>query len=220
MAALAIALMPAAVGLAQEPNLASIESEGVGTVHTVPTYAEFWLEARAQGATVNEAVEAVLTFEPRLREALEARELKPTTLSMTGVAVPDVQAREAKVSAQVVFSLPSQAGAEDAPIQFATLCDAMQALAADLKCAVTGPRLGVSDKEAIEAAAVSKATEAAYPAAQAAAELMNANLTAVGKLVIERIAWNEAPEVNASQPDLRGATCTATVRVTYTFGEP
>jgi len=208
------------VGFAQEAPVSTIETEGAATLHTPPTYAEFWLHAEAKGATALEAVERLLKFEPRLRADLETRELAPASLSFTGVAIPNIQEKKAGISAQLVFNLANFANAEDAPQQLAVLCDKLTALAGALQCRVQGPELGTHDRESIEAGAISQAVETAYPAAQAAAQLMNASLSAVGKLTIESLIWNSAPDIKATQPDVRCLTCTAKVKVTYTFGAP
>lgn len=208
----------AAPGLAQELPVSTIESEAVASVSALPTYVEFWLHERTQGSTLTEAVANALEFEPALREEVKTRQLVPTSMDLSGVAIPDVQTKEAHISAQLRFSLVNINNADDGPRRFAALCDNVLTLAENLQCTVQGPELGVEDTESVEAAAIAQATENAYAPARAAAQLMNANVSAVMKLTIESITWNNAPETRATQPDIQSLTCTAKVKVSYLFG--
>jgi uncharacterized protein YggE len=194
-----------------------IETEGVAVVDTAPTYVEFSLRAHATGATLVEAMDNALRFEPALRKELQTREMTPTDLAFSGVAIPSVTGKEAVISARLRFAASAFSSAEDGPRQFAALCDKIVALGATLSCAPEGPVLGVSDGAALEDAAVARATEKAYPAAKAAAQVMNGQIVAVDKVVVETVVWNNAPGATAPLPDIRRVACTGKVKVSYTF---
>ena len=216
---LVTALMGAWPARAQEVPVSTIETEGMAVVDTLPTYVEFWLHVSTSGESATEAVEAALRFEPALRKELQTREMTPSELSFTGIAIPDVGTKEANVSARLRFSASTFTATEDEGArQFAQLCDKIIALIGAFQHAkLEGPALGLADMQTIEDSAIARATEKAYPAAKAAALIMNGQIIAVDKVVVETVVWNKAPGVNATQPDIRRVSCTAKVRVTYTF---
>ncbi len=201
----------------QEGPVSTIETEGVATVDAVPGYVEFSLHAHCSAATLTEATEAALKFEPNVRKALQAAELTPTELAFTGVAVPDMSLKVAHISARLRYRASTYTSAEEGPRLFALLCDKVLNLAVGLSYEVEGPVLIVEDKEAIEDAAIARATEKAYTPAKAAAQVMSGQIIAVDKVVVQSLVWNKAPGVYATQPDLQKLTCTATVKVSYAF---
>lgn len=212
--------MLAAVSLAafaQEAPQSTIETQGVATVDAVPAYVDFWLHGQFTGANLVEATNAAQPFEANVRKALQAAELAPTEATFTGIAVPDVNAPTARISAHLKFRATDYTGAEDGPRLFAALCGKLATLASGLSCKIEGPTLTAEDKESIEDAAIARATEKAYVPAKAAAHVMNGQVNAVDKVIIESLVWNKAPGVSAAQPDLQRLTCTATVRVSYAF---
>jgi hypothetical protein len=213
--AASLAMTFAAVG--QEAPVSTIETEGVAVLDTAPMYAEFWLHAQPQGQTLAEAAEGALGFEPAIRKEIQARELTPSELTFSGVAIPSVQAKEARISVRIRFSASAFNSPTEGPRQFALLCDKIAALAAALSCKAEGPFLGVDDPESVEHAGVARATEKAYPAAKAAAQIMNGQIIAVDKVAVQDVTWNKAPGVNAAQPDIRRLTCTVRVKVQYVF---
>jgi uncharacterized protein YggE len=105
--------------------------------------------------------------------------------------------------------------AETGARQFAGLCDNLRAVAAQVGTSIDGPLLIVSDDDGIVRSAVTKATENAYPPAEAIARELNSNVYAVAAVTVESLVWNAAPEVRAAQPAIRQVSCTATVRVAY-----
>ena len=202
---------------AQEGPVSTIETEGVATVDAVPAYVEFTLHARCGGETLAAAADAAIQFEPNVRKAIQAAELVPTEVAFTGVAVPNVTAKEAHVSGRLRFRANTYTSAAEGPRLFASLCDKMATLAGGLSSIIEGPVLIVEDKEAIEAAAIARATEKAYAPAKAAAQVMSGQIIAVDKVAVTSLVWNKVPGVNATQPDLQKLTCTATVKVSYAF---
>ncbi len=199
------------------PPQSTIETQGVATVDAPPAYVEFWLHASFTGATLVEAVDAAEEFEPRTRDAIKAATLEPTEMTFTGIAIPSIDKKAARISAKLRFRANTYTSAAEGPRLFAALCDKINAIAAGLPSTVEGPVLAAEDKEATENAAIARATERAYAPAKAAAQVMNGQVIAVDKVSVEGVVWNRAPEMNAAQPDLQKLTCTATVRVNYAF---
>jgi len=210
-----ILLLTGYAAVAQDLQVSVIESEGIATVDTVPTYVEFWLHAAPQGATHVEAVNAALGFEGTLRSELDNAGVKPADLIFESVAVPDILVKEARVSARLRFSAAVFNSPETGIRDFAALCDKVDAIAKKLECQPEGPSLGVENTESIEEAAIGRATEKAYPQAKAAAQVMNGQISAVDRVSVESVLWNSAPDANAGLPSIRRITCTARVRVTY-----
>lgn len=206
----------AAYGAAgQEVPASVIESEGIATVDTAPSYVEFWLHAAPRGATQAEAMESALRFESALRRELDERGVKPAELVFDPVSIPDVLIKEARVSARLrlstsVFSSPDM-GMKD----FAAFCDKIDAMARKLECQPEGPFWGIENTEAIEAMAIGRATEKAYAPAKAAAEILNGQIVAVDQVAVMGVAWNSREKTPAPVPNLRRISCTARVHVVY-----
>ena len=217
--ALALLLLPAHISVAQEPSFSTIETKAIGTVETLPTYVEFWFHSHHQGASLSDATAKAQQFGPKIQAELESRQLI-AELTLPGVSLPDMHNNEAHVSAKLRFSLAAINSAPNAPQEFVVLCEKVLALAAALRCEAEGPGLGADDAAPIEQAAVALAAERAYPLAESAAQLMGANLVAVDKLIVEKIEWNKDPENKGQQPTLRSVSCTAQVKVIYTYGIP
>jgi uncharacterized protein YggE len=197
------------------PEVYTIETDGVATVDIPPNYVEFWLHLRAQGADVTEAVNKALGFEPQLRKLLMDKDLVPSDLMFTGMAVPDLEAREAHISARVRFK--ATFAGEEGPKAFAVLCDAISAIATTLGAQPKGPALGIDDTSSVQDTAIKRAIEKAYSPAEASARIMNAQIISVSKVNVQGITWNDAPEFPSTQPELARLNCTARVRVTYMF---
>jgi uncharacterized protein YggE len=214
---IAVVCIIAFTATAQEVSPPRIETEGVATIDAIPPYVEFWLHADTTGATCAEAMEHAMNVEPEVRKAIQEHNLSPTDIQFMGFSLPDVKSKEARVSGRLRFSMTSYTTPPDGPKLFAALCDEITVLAASVSCHVEGPILGVEDKDAVEDAAVGRATEKAYPTAKAAAQIMKAQVTSVDKVSVESIIWNTVAGVHATEPTLRRVTCTVRVRVSYTF---
>lgn len=215
---LAVALCAAAQ--TQHPPVSTIENIGTATVDVPPDYVEFWLHKNTAEPTFVESIRAVLGFGPKLRKELANRELGGYDLTLSAPAITDLANPGARVSARVEFPMSRFSNRETGPALFATLCDNMVLVAEALESQVEGPLLAVRDRQAVEQAAAALATENALPLAQAVAELMNAQITAVDHVAIEQCTWNADPDTKATLPDMRRITCTARVRVTYAFSAP
>ena len=195
----------------------TIEAEGKATIDVAPTYVEFELQMKGEGATLLEATDKAAALEPALRQQLQTLELTPTELVFSGMSMPSLEKKEAHLTCRLRLNLRDLLGTADAPRQFASLCDKVAALATAIKATVVGPTLGIDDAQTVEDAAVARAIEKAYPRGRAAAQIMNGQIVAVETVNIQYVTWNTKSGPNESQPDLRRLVCTASVRVTYTF---
>lgn len=217
MTGLAFALFIVAGASAQEVFY-TIESEGMAMVEATPTNAEFVISAAFTGGTVTEAMQNAQNFESQLRGQFKTRNLEPTTMNFGSPAIESMQNKQIRIVARVrfpasAFTAPDEGG----PMQFAALCDNVAASATALQAQADGPFLGVEDPSAVEQTAIQRAMEKAYPSAKAAADIMNGQIVAVGKVNVQGVIWNDTAGTPAALPDTRRISCTARVRVTYLY---
>jgi len=194
-----------------------IESEGAATVDASPSYVEFWLHLKASSATIVEAVQGVSGLDASLRAAAADRELAPLSILVSSPAVASMDPPEAKASAQVLFDATRFANLETGPREFAGLCDKVAALAKSLDCTVEGPIFTVADPDVLEQNAVARAVENALPAAEGAAQVMGGYLALVENVEVTSVAWSPEADSRVPQPEIRRVSCTAKVRVVYSF---
>ena len=146
---------------------ARIESGGSATVPIPADFAEFWLTFKTKDLELVEGAKKSLAFEDSLRKALEAAELSPILIQVSGVGIPDLNENVTVVTGRVRYRLSHYTTQEDRTLSFAGLCEKMRAVGASLQCITEGPGLGVDEKEAIEQEAVARATENALYHAEA-----------------------------------------------------
>lgn len=204
--------------IAQDAPITVIETEGKATVSAAPVYADFWLHFDAADTTFGAAMNQAEQLEARLREAIAARSITPNDILVSGPAVPDVNVVQITVSARLRYNMSSFVSAETGGRQFAALCDKMADLAKDIGAVAEGPILSMQNPEAIVRSAVAKATESAYPTAEAVATELKTPIFAVASVHVIGVTWNTEEDTRAPQPTLRRITCTATVRVSYEVG--
>lgn len=192
-----------------------IRNRGTATFETRPDYIEFWLERVAEGDSYTQSVESVSAFEARLTRELREREFPAAHLEVSAPALTFGERPEARVIARLEFLINKLAKLDEAPVQYAELCDSVRRLAGDLDCVVQGPFLKVANPQAAERTAVARAIENALPLAEAAASTMNTQVTAVESVEIMEVVWDRDPEHRGTQPDLFRTACTARVVVTY-----
>ncbi|MBI4556865.1 MAG: SIMPL domain-containing protein [Candidatus Hydrogenedentes bacterium] len=205
------------VAAAAQPTPYTLETEGTATVETVPDYVEFWLHFKVVGPNLKESAAGAKGIEAKVRKEIEALELKPLEIAVTGVAIPSLQTIEARLSARLRFGTAEFGQSEEGSSLFGSLCDKIRTLSEAVGATAEGPVVGVSEKKPIEQSAVQKAIENAYPTAEAAAQILRVQIVAVERVRISSLKWNVDPENRAMQPELRHATCTAVVMVFYTF---
>jgi len=195
----------------------TIETEGVATVDVAPTYAEFWVSATLTGASVTEAMYKAVAFEDSLRAELNTRELRPTVIETGSAAITNIAQKQVRVTTRLQFPGTTFNNTDTGATTFAALVDDLAETAAKLQGEVTGPVLNVEDTLGVQQAAIQQAIEKAYPVAKSAADIMNGQIVAVGKINVVSVVWNDTAGTPVTLPDTRRMTCTAHVRVTYLF---
>ncbi len=214
---LALAAM-AAPSHAQPTEEPWITASGVGTAHGVPAHVTFWLKAAAPDATeLTGAAEKLMDLEQRVRAQLEALNLSPAETEVTAPALPGYDAATVERSVRLRFSAAPFASPDKGAPAFAELMKNVAALAAEVGAEALPPLLEVADADALAAQAVARAVENAYPAAEAAAAVLGAQLTVVRGVDVGEITWNATPEYPAAEPNLRRVSCTAHAQVSYAF---
>lgn len=209
---------------AQEEHLSSIETEGTADVETVAAQVEFRMSAFYEAPTVLDASTKAAEFEPAGRDALQANELSPAEAifsSPTPVNIPDAGSgtNNSCVQASVTlrfYAAPYVTG-NDAPRDFALLCDKLSAIAKNLQAKIQRPTLIPEDPDTTEQSAVVRATEKAYPPAKAVAGVMKGQIVAVDNVTVESVTWHTTLGEGVPLPEPRKVICTAKVRVVYAF---
>lgn len=215
---LVIVGLAAGAAIAQDAPITVIETEGKATVSATPVYADFWLHFDAADTTFGAAMDQADQFEARLREAIAARSITPNDILVSAPAIPDLNAVQVTVSVRLRYNMSNFVSAETGNRQFAALCDKVADLAKDVGVAAEGPIFSMQNPETLMRSAVAKATESAYPAAEAIATELKTPIFAVASVHLMGVTWNTEEESRAPQPTLRRLTCTATVRVSYEVG--
>jgi len=217
-AVLSILITATVEAVAQPEAPPLIENEGVGIIEIEPDYAEFWLTKKAAGDSFEEAAKLVSGFEEALKAKLEELELVPYSTAVSGVSIPDIEKKEAVVSARLRFSLSSMPGGEDRVAAYGKLCDDVTKLAAATGAVLEGPFLGYGDEQRIEQQAVARATENALYKADAVASIMQSQIIAVQHVEIREVSWDSTSERVDTVPDIRRISCEARVLVSYLYG--
>jgi uncharacterized protein YggE len=197
----------------EEPT---VQSVGVATDAAVPDYVEFWFHYEGTGETLQETVAAARAFAEAFPTAVEERGLTPLEMRVSRVAVPDANRANAYVTARLRLALGG-ADAQATDTAFAAACEAARGLAAQHGAVLEGPSLGVSDPAPFERSAIGRAVENAYPHAEAVTDVLGARIIAVQSVEVLDVRWNRDPEAKGAQPDVGRVTCTARVRLTYTY---
>ncbi len=205
--------------LAQEVNPPQIRSLGVATVYAVPAHVDFWLHLTVTDETLEKSMGAAAQFEENLRGRLTAAELRASDIYVSPPAVSDMQEEKAvRMSARVRFPMASFVSPETGPAFFGRLCDKMASIAEGLACMTEGPIFEPANRESMVQAAVTAATENAYPVADAVAGALRGSIYAVDTVRVREIIWNDAPNVKGVQPNMQQVSCTARVEVIYMLG--
>lgn len=209
------ALLMAAAATAQQTPV--IVCGSAATVDAMPTFVDFHLHLHSTAESSAKAAEEASTLKETVEGRLLTHQLSPSEVTFSGVAVPDANEHEARASARLRFNASPFSTAKDGAKMLGVLCDTLAVVAKELGCTLEGPRLGTTDEQTVEGAAIARALERAYPAGRAVAQTMNVQIYAVEKVDILELVWNDAEDVAAAQPDIRRLTCTAKLRVSYSF---
>lgn len=211
-----VAGLPAA---GQETQPPQIKNTGTATVYAPPAHADFWLHFSVCEETLEKSMGAAIKFEENLRGRITAAELRTSDLYLSAPAISDMQQeKRVRVSARVRFPMGSFLSPESGPGQFARLCDKMALISEGLGCAIEGPLLEAANRESVMQAAVTAATENAFPTADAIAGTLRGSIYAVDTVRVKEIIWNDAPEIRSVEPNMQQVSCTARVEVTYSLG--
>jgi uncharacterized protein YggE len=203
--------------LPYSPPPATILTEGTATVDALPDYADFWLQRTVTADTVAEAMAAARAFPTAIQDAIEAHELKPDRATASDFSIPEASQGVVKTAVMLRFPVNEYTTADDGPERFAELCDTLQTMATENECKLEGPFFGVNARDTMQEAAIARAIEQALPPAEAAARIMQSRIQTVDHVEILSIAWNRELESRAPQPQIRRVTCTARVKVRYTY---
>lgn len=218
-------IAPIGFSVAQEAKVSTIETEGVAEVETIASQVEFRMNAEFKAATVLEAANKALEFEPALRESLQTAELSPAEMVFSTPVPDDLCEAAAEPDTRIVrafarlrfHAAPFVTGAEG-PRDFARLCDKLAAIAKNLQSRIEGPTLLPEDPETAEQSAIVRAIELAYPPAKAIAGVMKGQVTAVDSVIVQSVEWNTHPSEGTPRAELRKLICKVKVRVIYGFG--
>jgi len=206
----------ASPGAFAQQDISRIETIGQYTLYAPPTHVEFWLFYSARDANLELAMADAEAFEGRLREKLQDRELQPGNFEISAPAVPDVRDNRVEISALLRFSMASFYHPQTGPGEFAKLCDRIRRIAEELESEVTGPTLDSTDRESLMRQVLVRATEDAYPAAEAIAGTLRGSIREVETVQVLEVVWNQPLEFQGTTPSVRQLALTARVRVTYT----
>lgn len=203
---------------AQSAPRNTISSEGTATVDAAPNFAGFWLHKTVTGASMAEATRTATGWRGVLSERFKSWEGPPKSIEVSDVSIADATQPIVKLSAYIKFDASRFAAPDEGPQVFARLCDDLLAVAKEQGAQLEGPVLGLDAPETLEQAAVARAMEQALPPAAGAAAIMRTQIASVESVEILSIAWNRDFRSKAPQPQVRRVTCTARVKVTYTYG--
>ena len=212
-------LMLSAAAIAEPLSVSIIESEEEATIYIRPDNCEFLLNFKFLDESFGEATEKATKVDKRLRTTLAEFKVVPLALEYSGLAISKKeQAKcEINITAKLVLSLAGILNKEDAPKIYAALCDQVKKIAKTVNCIPEGPNLGVNDPTSYEANAVIRATENAYPVAEALAASVDAEITALDKVTIKSVVWETSRAVNNNEIESPKVACTAKVKVAYAF---
>lgn len=194
----------------------AIDSVGTATVDVAPATVVFQLELLPGGGPAVDLLQDAVEFETTVRAEIQKRGLTPTQIAFSGLNYMHPEMLGPNASAYLRFSAAQYAVGEDAGEKFAALHDEITAIAAATKARTFPETYEASDPEQVEAAAVARAVEKAYPPAKAAADVMNAKIVSVGNVSVGASVWSNTDSAPADY-NIRRITCTATVNVSYIY---
>jgi len=193
----------------------TIDSVGTATVDVAPAFIVFKLEI-LPGVTNAALVEKAEEFESNVRTQIQERNLKPSQIAFSGPNYTHPEHAGPNASATLRFPAGQYASNEGADERYAALREAIDKVAAAAGAREYPVEYEPAEPEQVEAAAVARALEMAYPHAKAAADVMNARILSVGNVTVGTVKWSD----NGSPPEdynVRRITCTATVSAQYVY---
>jgi len=212
--ALLAVLLSAPVAFGQDAY--AIDSVGTATVDVAPATVVFQLELLPGNGPAVDLLQQAVEFEKTVRAEIQKRGLTPTQITFSGLNYSHPELLGPNASAYLRFSAAQYAVGEDADEKYAALHDEITAIAAAAKARTYPETYEASDPEQVEAAAVARAVEKAYPPAKAAADVMSARILLVGNVSVGTLVWSNTGSAPADY-NVRRITCTATVNVSYIY---
>lgn len=165
------------------------------------------------GETLEASLTECETFIKAAPQAIRGSELQPVELRTAPPLVTSMADRQARAEVVVRFGMAAFSAPKTGPTQFAALCDKMAALAVTMNATLAPPLFQPADKDAIEAAAVARAAENAYPPSEAIAHAVKSAIFAINSVELLELNWEQQPEKQLG--DVPQMACRAKVRVTY-----
>jgi len=190
-----------------------IVNTGEAVVLTLPGTVEFMFVRHFSGETLQNAIEQCNAFIEAAPQAIRGSELQPTEIQISPPIFTSLEQRQVGALLHARFSMAIFNTAKTGPLQFAALWEKLAALATTMKCALSDPEFIAGDPESVMADAVARATENAYPPAEAIAVAVKTNIYAVDKVEVLAIEWDQKPENQTA--DVPQIACKAKVQVTY-----
>lgn len=183
---------------------------GTATKLTLPTHVEFLFNREFGGESLSEAVAQCDAYRHAALAQIRDAELQPTDIRMT----PVLPVSSCMVSSGILvqFSMSSFNTPSGAAL-FAALSDRLSLLASEMQASLEDPFFFTMQKEAIEAEVVARATENAFPHAEAVSEALKSTIYAIEKVEIKEVVWEQQPQKQYGESAQIG--CTAKVQVTY-----
>lgn len=190
-----------------------IVNTGEALVMIAPGTVEFKFVRHFSGETLQDAIEQYNAFIEAAPKAIRGSEMQPTEIMTSPPVLRSLEQRQVESHVRVRFSMAVFNTAKTGPLQFAALCEKLAALAETMKCSLAAPEFLAGDPESVLAEAVARATENAYPPAEAIAVAVKTNIYAVDKVEVIAIEWEQKPENQTAE--ISQIACKAKVQVTY-----
>ncbi len=190
-----------------------IVNTGEGTAFTNPGFVEFMFVRHITDGTIEIALDRCKTFLEAAPKAIRGSELQPTEIITAPPIITSVTHRQVQASFTVRFSMTVFNTADTGPKNFAALCDKLNDLAKTMKCTLAPPVFYAANPDDVMAMAVARATENAYPAAEAVADAVKTNIYAVDRVEVIEVEWDQQPK--GQRGDVPQIACHAKVEVTY-----
>lgn len=187
-----------------------IVNQGEASKLTAPTLVEFLFLREFGGETLGEAVAACESYRHAALAQIRDEEVQPHDIRLSPVMIRSSFLVASVIKVQypmAVYNSPAGAGL------LANLCDTMSTLATTLNASLEGPVFTTAQAEAVEAEVVARATENAYPNAEAISEALKSTIFAIEKVEILEVTWDQHPKEQYGETGQ--IACTARVEVTY-----
>ena len=211
--ALAALALCAGVRAAEPPT---IVNQGEATLLATIGQVEFVFVRHFIGATLEESVTACQTFLKAAPQAIRGSELQPVELRTSPPLITSLADHQTRAVVTVRFGMAAFNAAKTGPTQFAALCDKLAGVAQTMKATLSAPVFYPAEEDAVEMAAVARATENAYPPAEAVAQAVKSSIIAIESVEVVDLEWQQQPDKQFGEVPQLG--CLARVRVTYVLG--